>query len=582
MEPIRHTKRGNAALKWVVAEAPERIKRQALTDAVANLHPVIADLLLQRGLDTFEAVRDFFNPSLDMLDELGELADLERAVLRVADALANGERIMVYGDYDVDGTCSVAMMYRFLKGLGAEVTYYIPDRYGEGYGISAAGVAHAADAGMELVITLDCGIAAVEQVAKGNALGLDFIICDHHIPGPVMPPAYAVLNPQRADCAFKGKELCGCGVGFMLVRALSQHLGLPDETWESQLGLVAVATCCDIVPLTGINRALVYTGLQALDADPPAGIDALLKVAGFNGSLTVADVVFKIGPRINAAGRLRHASLAAELLITEDRERAGELAAEIEQLNLERRTLDKQITLEAVEIMTEGDPDHAHHATVVHSEGWHKGLIGIVASRLTEVCYRPTVVLTESNGMLTGSARSIDGFNLYAAIEACSETLVQFGGHQSAAGLTMRPEMLIHFTEQFRQVSGSLMNAEDRIPKLYIDLEIDFEAWFTPNPDVFTRQLLRLGPFGPANMEPLFLTKGCKARYVRLLKNEHVSFVVYQPDRPDIELRVIAFQRGAHFDDLHAGKPFSMVYTISEQVWQGNKRIQLEAKDIRF
>jgi single-stranded-DNA-specific exonuclease len=582
MQPASKTKRPNALLKWVLADAPAESARQKLVGEVANLHPVIADLLLQRGLTDFDAVRTFFNPALELIDEMGTMADMDLAVERTARALKSGERIMVYGDYDVDGTCSVAMMYRFLKSLNADVITYIPDRYGEGYGISAQGVEKAVHDKVGLVIALDCGIAALEQVKMGNELGLDFIICDHHLPGPELPAAVAVLNPKRADCTFRGKELCGCGVGLMLIKAVTEHLGLPSSAWEAHLGLAAVATCCDIVPLTGINRAIVHVGLQALDADPPAGIEALLKIAAYNGSLTVADVVFKIGPRINAAGRLRHASLAANLLITDDLEEAGELASEIEHLNLERRTLDKKITLEAVEMMTESDPEHAHHVTVVHHETWHKGLIGIVASRLTEVNYRPTVVLTESEGMLTGSARSVDGFNLYAAIEACSDTLVQFGGHQAAAGLTMHPDRLADFTQRFREEAERLLKPEDCVPKLHIDLEVELNDWHGTSPEQFTRQLSRLGPFGPANMEPLFLTRRCKAKMVRLLKNEHVSFLVYQPSHPHIELRVIAFQQGAHFEALSAGKEFTMVYTLTEQVWRGVKRVQLEAKDIKF
>ncbi len=582
MESTKENIEKASGLLWNISPASDPHKREALTDAVENLHPIVADLLLQRNINSYEKVRNFFNPSLDTLEKLGEMRDLQKATGRVLEAFKKGEKILLYGDYDVDGTCSVAMMYLFLKKIGANVTYYIPDRYDEGYGISEKGVVYASDEKNTLLITLDCGIAACDRIAQANNLGIDCIICDHHLPGLEIPAAFAILNPQHPECTYDGLELCGCGVGFILLREICKTLGLQDDIWESYLGFVAVATCCDIVPLTGINRALVFAGLQVLDAAPPPGISALLQVAAFNESLTVSDVVFKIGPRINAAGRLKHASLAVELLIKTDIESASPLAEEIEKLNLHRRVLDKQITAEAVQQMKSKDPVDANSSTVVFHKDWHKGVIGIIASRLTEVCYRPTVVLTESNGMLTGSARSVEGFNLFEAISACSESLVQFGGHHSAAGLTLEPEKIKDFENLFEAAVQNRLHNHDQCQRLHIDLELELTAWYNDRFSAFIKQLARLGPFGPANMEPVFATKNCRAKFVQVLKNEHVKFSVFHESAPKNALPVIAFQQADHYENLISGKPFSLAYTICERVWNGRTSIQLQAKDIKF
>ena len=570
-------------IKWVSTPFPETEMTDSLLSSVQNLHPIVASLLVQRGVDTFEKVRDFFNPTMDLMENFNPMLGLEKATERVLLALDKNEKILLYGDYDVDGTCSVAMLYLFLKSLHADVSYYIPDRYSEGYGLSESGVRHAAEIRANLVITIDCGITAVERVREGNEIGLEFIICDHHLPGRELPGAFAILNPMQSGCDFDGKELCGCGVGLMLVKSICEKRNLPEKTWQYYLSYAAVATCCDIVPLTGINRAIVHEGMRWLGENPPVGLFALLKIAGHEGpSLSVSDIVFKIGPRINAAGRLTHAHTALELLIESDPGKAAVLAAGIEKLNLERRTMDKSITAEAVEKMREMDPEESLNVTVVHHAGWHKGLIGIVASRLTEVCYRPTVVLTESNGMLTGSARSVDGFNLFEAIESCSASLVQFGGHKAAAGLTMRPENLEEFISLFDRAAANGLGAEGKIPRLNIDLELELIDWYNQKVSVFTKQLSRMQPFGPCNSEPVFYSKRCIAKYPQILKNEHLKFSVFPPSHPTSLIPVIAFQQARHYEQMMDGHPFTLAYTITERTWKERTSIQLEAKGIRF
>ncbi|MCA1751755.1 MAG: single-stranded-DNA-specific exonuclease RecJ [Cryomorphaceae bacterium] len=558
--------------------APENLK--ALMNEVKGLHPIVARILYNRGYRNFAAVRSFMRPAENASTNIPEMKGMKTAVSRIGTAVRNDEKILVYGDYDVDGTCSTAVMYTFLKSLKAKVEYYNPDRYAEGYGISKAGVEYAAHEGFGLVIALDCGIAAVDRIAEAKNLGVDFIVCDHHMPGEVLPPAVAILNPKQKDCALYGEELCGCGVAFLLIRALCRHFNLNEEHWKAALPLVAVATCCDIVDLTGLNRSLVMTGLQLLNKTPPPGISAMLKKAAYAGTLDVSDVVFKIGPRINAAGRLAHAREAVQLLTQKDVPSAMPFAERLEELNRERRILDKEVTALAVDLMRDYDPDLTASATVVKSDGWHKGVIGITASRLTEVCYRPTVVFTEIDGMLTGSARSIEGFDLFKAVKDCAELLTNYGGHRSAAGMSLKAENFEAFRSMFEAAVARGMGDLTRRPKLYIDVEADFEDWHDEHFKGFFNQLNRLKPYGPKNREPVFATRRCSAADVRVVGTEHLKFKVYQEGSKAGRFPVIAFRCADLYDRLVSGARFDMAYTVGSNHWNGVTSFQLEAKDI--
>ena len=571
----------SSELKWVLAPSADESEVGKLQKDIQNLHPVVAQLLVQRGLFSFDLVRDFFTSDLKTIDSYGELKDCEKASNRLLEAIQNKEKILIYGDYDVDGSSSVSMLFLYLKSIGADVSYYIPDRYAEGYGVSSKGVDFALSEKVDLLITVDCGINAVRELDRASLGGIDVVICDHHLPGKALPDVFAILNPQQADCYFEGKELCGCGVALILLKSLSRKLNQPDK-WKDYLDLAAIATCCDIVPLTGINRLIVSAGLEKINTDRSVGIKALLKTAGYDGSLTVSDVVFKIGPRINAAGRLKHARLAVHLLTAENMETALEFASEIEALNLKRRSMDKEVTESAIAQMHEADPDLIRKATVVHSADWHKGIIGIVASRLIEKCYRPTIVLTEVDGMLTGSARSISGIQLYDALATCSEHLEKFGGHSAAAGLSLKAEALDDFKAAFEAAIAEHIPGDKREPELNIDLEVDFSDWYNDKFQLFFGQLNRCRPFGPSNMPPIFTTTDCKASFPKVVGKDHLKFDVFQEHDPQRKLPVIAFRMAHLFDDLASGKPFKLAYSIEEQVWRGKSSIQLEAKGLQI
>lgn len=566
--------------EWTAPPEINTDRLKALMNEVKGLHPIVARILYHRGYRNFGAVRSFMRPAENAFTDIPEMKGMKTAVARIEAAVRKDEKILVYGDYDVDGTCSTAVMYTFLKSMKASVEYYNPDRYAEGYGISKAGVDYAAREGFGLVIALDCGIAAVDRITEAKDLGVDFIVCDHHMPGEVLPPAVAVLNPKQKDCPLYGEELCGCGVAFFLIRALCRHFNLNEAHWKSALPLVAVATCCDIVDLTGLNRSLVKAGLELLNTNTPAGITAMMKKAAYEGTLDVSDVVFKIGPRINAAGRLAHAREAVQLLTQKDVPSAMPFAERLEELNRERRILDKEVTAMAVDLMRDYDPDLTASATVVKSEGWHKGVIGITASRLTEVCYRPTVVFTEIDGMLTGSARSIEGFDLFTAVKACAELLTNYGGHRSAAGMSLKAENFEAFRSMFEAAVARGMGDLTRRPKLYIDVEADFEAWHDERFKGFFNQLNRLKPYGPKNREPVFASRSCSAADVRVVGTEHLKFQVYQEGSKAGRFPVIAFGCGDLYDRLAAGARFDMAYTVGSNHWNGVTSFQLEAKDI--
>ncbi len=536
-----------------------------------------AALLVQRGIRSPEAARTFFRPALDQLHDPFLMADMDRAVERLERALGDNERIMVYGDYDVDGTTAVALVHSFLVRFTGRASFYIPDRYTEGYGISFQGIDHARAEGVTLIIALDCGIKALDKVAYAKEHGIDFIICDHHRPGDRLPDAVAVLDPKRPDCPYPYKELSGCGIGFKLVQAMARRTDIPFSELLPLLDLVAVSTACDIVALTGENRILAHHGINRLNDHPRPGIRAMMGMANVRKRLSISDLVFTIGPRINAAGRIEHGRQAVELLLARDTGQAEMIGQRVDMNNHQRQELDKAITGQALEAIAEQGHDHDPHSTVVFNPEWHKGVIGIVASRLIEQHYRPTVVLTASNGHAVGSARSVKGFDVYEAINACADLLDQFGGHKYAAGLTMPLANVDAFRERFEAVVRDTITPAQRTPEEEVDLEIGLEEITGP----LVRLLHHLAPYGPGHMRPVFLTRGVvPAGTPRIVGEHHLKFALRVPghERP---VDAIAFKQAHHFDLVASGQPFSLLYVIEENEWNGRTTVQLNVKDMR-
>ena len=585
--------------QWTLIPAADPQKASQLA-AELGIDRVLADLLVQRGVETFEQARRFFRPSLENLHDPFLMKDMDKAVERVLQAINNGEKVLIYGDYDVDGTTAVAVVYTYLKPFfkKKKIEFYIPDRYEEGYGISIKGIDYAADNGFKLVIALDCGIKAVERIEYANSKGVDFIICDHHRAGDVIPNAVAVLDAKRPDCNYPYDELSGCGVGFKLVTALSMKgLGTIEEVYEL-LDLLAVSIAADIVPITGENRVLAYFGLKQLNKKPRPGIEAILQKANIyrrdedqheedesvlTRELTISDLVFLIGPRINAAGRIAKASDSVRLLLADKKEHAEKLATSINDLNDERREFDNRITEEALDMIDADAELRDAKSTVVFNERWHRGVIGIVASRLTDYYYRPTIVLTRANGLVTGSARSIKSFDIYDAIDNCSDLLEHFGGHKYAAGLSMKPENLPEFRRRFEAYVAEHLVDEDFVPEMEVDLKIKFSD-ITPK---FMRILNQFAPFGPGNMAPVFWTDNViDAGGSRPVGgHKHLKLTVSQVG--DAEQGVapfsgIAFQKGDLFNRIHSGEPFSICYHLEYNTWQGKTNLQLNVKDIKF
>lgn len=535
---------------------------------------IVAELLVQRGITTFDAAKTFFRPELNHLHNPFLMKDMEQAVARLQKAIELEERILVYGDYDVDGTTAVSLMYSFIKPIHEHVEYYIPDRYAEGYGVSFQGVDYAATNQFSLIIALDCGIKAIDKVAYAQEKGVDFIICDHHRPGETVPKAIAVLDPKQHDCAYPYKELSGCGVGFKLIQAYCQKADIPFENIIPYLDLLVVSIAADIVPITGENRVLAYYGLEQLNANPRIGLKALMEVSDRDRSFTISDVVFGLAPRINAAGRIEHGAKAVELMVQEDIEVARTKAQKVNQHNLTRRELDQSITEEALQMIV---PDAK--STVVFHPDWHKGVVGIVASRLIESHYRPTIVLTENNGKLAGSARSVKGFDVYDAIDACSEYVEQFGGHKYAAGLTLKKENLKAFTAKFEEVVSSTIQDEMLTPQISIDAELNISEI----DQKLYRILRQMAPFGPGNMSPVFMSKEVVDRgYGRKIGQEqtHLKLSVTDVDRSQF-LDSIGFGMADKFELIKDGQQFDIAYALEENEWNGNVNLQLRLKDIR-
>jgi single-stranded-DNA-specific exonuclease len=542
----------------------------------------LAILLVQRGVKTFEEARAFFRPELTDLHDPFLMKDMEQAVSRIQAALENKEKILVYGDYDVDGTTSVALVYIFLKTFYDSLDFYIPDRYNEGYGVSQAGVEYARETGASLIIALDCGIKAVEKVKYAKHHGIDFIICDHHNPGEEIPPAVAVLDPKRKDCPYPDKELSGCGVGFKLIQGFALKNNIPFEDLIPYLDLVAVSIASDIVSITGENRILAHFGLKQLNKDPRTGLKAILELAGIaEKEISIDDVVFKIGPRINAAGRMESGKSAVNLLIAREKEKAKVIGEKVDNYNSSRRDIDSLITQEALNTIG-GDPVlQKMKSTVLFNPRWHKGVIGIVASRLIDTWYRPTVILTESNGFATGSARSVFGFDLYQAVDSCSDLLENFGGHKYAAGLTMKLENISKFQKRFEEAVSATLTPEQMIPVVEIDTEISLA-------DIdmkFFRILKQFEPFGPENMAPVFLTENVADNGTGKVvgsTGDHLKLNLIQEADPYKVYPAIAFQMGNLYKKVSNGQGFDICYCIEQNEFMGRTNLQLNIRDIKF
>ena len=568
---------------WTKLGAPNRERVRALHAKFPRLHPVLAELLIARGLNSGEEIAAYFSTDIGALQGGTKMKDLEKATDRLIVALQENKKIRLYGDYDVDGTTSVAMMSLFLENLDADFDHYIPDRYQEGYGVSDAGIDDAIRSEVNLFITLDCGIRAVEKIERLKESGIDTIICDHHETGETVPPAFAILNHKQKDCPYEEKILCGCGVALALIKEVVQRLEIEDFNFDRFYELAAIATCSDIVPLKGVNRAIVAKGLEVISRNPGYGVSALLGNAGHSGgAIQVSDVVFKIAPRINAAGRMDHADIGVKLLRANSQEEANELAEVIEKLNISRKERDIIITEEALELMFSEDPELENAATIVAKESWHKGLVGIVASRLMETCYRPTIVLTETDGWLSGSARSTSDFNLHEALTACSEHLEKYGGHAAAAGLTLKKENLDRFKSDFEAYAKRVLGTERIYPAIEIALELNFEDWHNADYQEFYIQLNRFRPYGPENLPPVFATPHCRARNAKVVGGKHLKFTVHQDGKDERELPVIAFGFADKFDHLASGGAFELAYSIEENVWKDRRTLQLVAKDIKI
>lgn len=562
-------------MRWTLKPKPSEDQVKHLAQAL-NVEDFVATLLIQRGIATFEDAKNFFRPSLEHLHDPFLMKDMDKAVARIELAIENQENILVFGDYDVDGTTAVSLVSAYLKSHYPNIATYIPDRYAEGYGISFKGIDFADDNGFSLIIALDCGIKSIDHIAYAKEKNIDFIICDHHRPGEFLPDAVAILDPKREDCFYPYDELCGCGVGFKLIQALGTNRNETIEDLVPYLDLVATAIAADIVPITGENRVLAYFGLQVINADPRPGIKALVHQVK-KKTLDITDVVFIISPRINAAGRIKHGNHAVELLTEFNFEQAQQFASEIEQYNSDRKDLDKQITKEAFQQIIQNQEEE-RFSTVVFQEDWHKGVIGIVASRLIETYYRPTLVFTKSGDKYAASARSVKGFDVYNALDACSQHLEQFGGHMYAAGMTLKAENYKTFKDAFEKQVEETILPEMRTPEIEVDAEINFSD-ITPK---LIRILKQFEPFGPLNMTPVFMTKNAKdTGYAKTLgsEDEHLRLFVKQNNSDGIA--AIGFGLGKKINIVKNQNPFQLTYSLAENEWNGTVSTQLMLKDIR-
>lgn len=561
--------------RWVIKPKNNATKTEKLRNEL-GVSLVITELLLNRNVSTFDEAKLFFRPELDMLHDPFLMQDMDKAIYRIEQAIGNKEKILIYGDYDVDGTTAVSVVYSFFRDFHSGIEFYIPDRYVEGYGISTQGIDYAAEHGFSLIIALDCGIKANDKIDYAKSKNIDFIIGDHHLPGDEIPQAVAVLDPKRNDCAYPYKELSGCGIGFKIIQAFIQKNDMDIQLAYQYLDLVAVSIASDIVPITGENRILTHYGLKKLNTNPNCGLQALINLSSNKtGQFSVNDIVFQIGPRINAAGRIEHAKDAVKLLISKSLQEAKDFSATVDDQNNQRKDLDLKITEEALALIGGDEALIKRKSTVLYKEDWHKGVIGIVASRLTEKYYRPTIVLTKTNGHVAGSARSVIGFDLYEALSECEDLLEQYGGHKYAAGLTMSTEKIEAFQERFEQVVTKLIKPEMLQQEVLIETEIklnDIEA-------KFYRILKQFEPYGPQNEAPIFLTKKVQGTGY-IVGNNHLKVTIRQADTPNFEC--IGFGLAEHLDFINSGQPFDICYTIEENNWRGKKNLQLNIKAIRY
>ena len=566
--------------KWIVKEQADSAKVDKLS-AEVGIDRVLADLLVKRGVETFEQARSFFRPSLDDLHDPFLMKDMDEAVERLHQAVSSGEKILVYGDYDVDGTTAVALVYSFIRRFTPDVDFYIPDRYDEGYGVSYKGIDWAIEGGFKLIITLDCGIKAIDKAEYAASRGVDMIICDHHLPEETLPAVVAVLDPKREDCTYPFDDLSGCGVGFKLVQAYSQRYGVPFESLVPLLDLLVVSIASDLVTMVGENRTLAHFGLKQLNENPHKGLLAMINLSNLEpGHITIDDIGFKISPRINAAGRMESGRLAVELLTSEDVDQAMFIGEKINENNNDRKNIDREVTKEALEMVESGSCLAKENATVVYNPKWSKGIVGIVASRLVEAYYKPTVVLTKSNGFVTGSARSVQGFDLYEAIESCADLLENFGGHVYAAGLTLKEENVQEFARRLDSFIAGKITAEMLVPVVDIDARLDFSQ-ITPK---FFRILKQFQPFGPGNNNPVFVTENVydagNGRKVGA-GGMHLKLDLIQESQPYHQIAAIAFNMAEYYDYIKSGNPLDVCYSIVENYYRGNSTIQLRVKDLR-
>ncbi len=562
--------------RWLFQPLPDP-QAVAHMSATLGVNPHIASLLVQKEITSFEQAKSYFRPSLQELHDPWSMKDLDKAVYRLKQALHRQEPILVYGDYDVDGVTSVAMFYGIIQELHPSTQFYIPDRYTEGYGLSQQAVKWASEAGIKLIITLDCGIKAFDCIQQAQAAGIDVIVCDHHEPDESLPPAYAILDPKQPTCGYPFKSLSGCGVGFKLLQALSLQGYFPIEKLYSYLDLVAISIACDLVPMLGENRILAYHGLNQLNNQPRPGIQAMIQVASLKRSLTATDLVFILGPRLNAAGRIEHGSLAVRLLLAQDPSIASQLARELDQKNDLRKGLDTHITSEALKMIQANPQSATAKSTVLFKEDWNKGVIGIVASRCIEHYYRPTVILTASGNKATGSARSISGFNIYEAIAACADLLDQYGGHAYAAGLSLPLTHVPAFQERFEAVVASSISEDQLIPTQTIDLSLSLRAINQP----FYKILKQMGPFGNGNRKTVFASHNLIAKSYQIYQDKHLKLYVTDPQESSYTLEAIGFDLAHYAPLVRNYQPFNMAYTLEENHYQGNQTLQLTIKDLQ-
>ncbi len=562
--------------QWCFKPSQDTAKIKELMEAL-NVSKATATLLLQRGIDTFEKAKNFFRPSLTRLHDPFLMQDMQKAVDRVEQAISNSEKILIYGDYDVDGTTAVALFYSGLIKLYPNISFYIPDRYEEGYGISFKGIDFAKENDFKLIVTLDCGIKAFDKADYANERNIDIIICDHHRPDEILPKAYAVLDPKRQDCQYPFKELSGCGVGFKLLQAIYSKRQLSLEPLFEHLDLLAVSIAADIVPIVDENRIFAYFGLRKLNTTPCFGLAELKNLTQYDRDFDISSIVFGIAPRINAAGRIKHAKHAVELLLAKSAQEATDLAQIINAQNEERKDFDTNTTEEAISQIEEF-VDKDAYSTVLYKPDWHKGVIGIVASRCIEKFYRPTIILTESNGKVTGSARSVHGFDIYEAILQCSDLLEQFGGHMYAAGLTLEKKNVEAFKKKFEEVVKNSITPEQRIPRVDVDLVLDFDEIN----DNFFKVMNEMAPFGPENMSPIFVSKKLLDNgWSRLLKGMHVKIYATQLENANL-FTAIGFNMKENYEIIKSGKPFDLCYSIYQNTYKGNNKLELLIKDIKL